>query len=494
MNAFKRGYDNYFAVCGAGMGAQMGNAYVGNVQEQIDILTKAMNDPIRRVANVPIDKLKGFVAEWWHAGTYNIDAAVKGNSIKADAIDDNGIVDIKLNNGDDCQLKYYKTAEDSAKAQAISNLEHHKNNESALNGKAPHDPYYGGQYRLIPSDQLHDAEQKLKLWIEKAKMTRPDQAKRYEDTLAMLTDRIKTSDGSESIPLSKEESELLAEIVKEQGFDPADFGLTTELLIKPEYVLNQALKAGLSAAIVSLVLKIGPDICGIITKLIKEGEIDAEQFKKLGFDAVSGSVEGFIRGGVSAALTTACKAGLLGAAMKTANPNIIGAATALAMNTIKNSCLLAFGRISKQEFVKRCGQDLVITACSVGVGIAGAAVASALFTPAAAMVGYMVGSFVGSVVGSFVFKGIEYCVISFCVATGSTFFGLVEQDYTLPDEVLEHIGVEVFTYKIIKPEQVTYSVIAPESIDYKVIVPEKIGITFLRRGVIGVGKVGYVPV
>ena len=86
MSAFKQGFDNYLNLCGADLGAQIGNEYVGSVQKEIDRLVKMMNEPKRKVDKVDIAHLQGFVAEWWHDGTYNIDAAVKGNKIRTDGV------------------------------------------------------------------------------------------------------------------------------------------------------------------------------------------------------------------------------------------------------------------------------------------------------------------------------------------------------------------------------------------------------------------------
>lgn len=58
-----------------------------------------------------------------------------------------------------------------------------------------------------------------------------------------------------------------------------------------------------------------------------------------------------------------------------------------------------------------------------------------------------------------------------------TMFGLVEQDYTLPKEIIEQMGIETFEY---------------ESFQYDTFEPDTLDITFLRRGVIGILKVGYV--
>lgn len=60
------------------------------------------------------------------------------------------------------------------------------------------------------------------------------------------------------------------------------------------------------------------------------------------------------------------------------------------------------------------------------------------------VLGFMLGSFVGSVVGSFAYNVGHNVFMSFCVDTGFTMFGLVDQNYELPDEVMEAV------HKIIK--------------------------------------------
>lgn len=521
MSAFKEGYENFIRLNGAELGADVGAVYVGKVEDEIEKLDKALNEPTRKIDKPSIDVVKGFVAEWWHEGTFNIDAALKGVETRANAPDDNKLVDISLSSGDQYQVKYYKMKHDydkhgnikevaSAKAQAKTNLERYKEYcseyrrdhngqeppktaEVWLEGRLPDDPYYMGQGRIIPAEQMKEAQKWLKKKIAKeANGGRQEQVKRYQETLDKLTDRLESSDGAESIPLTEKEAKELAMLAKEGGFDPAEWGLTTEELMEFEYIMNQSFQAGLTAALVSVALRVAPEVCEIICKLLKDGEIDAEQFKHLGFAAVGGSVEGFVRGTVAAAVTIACKSGLMGETLKELNPSIIGAITAIAMNTVKNACLLAIGKLSKHDFASKCAEDLVITVCSIGVGTASAAMATALFTPAAAILGYMIGSFVGSVVGSFVYKGIYSCVLSFCVESGSTFFGLVDQNYELPNDILKKIGTEVFEYERFEPDRFTYSSFQPKRFEYDRFEPVKINITFLRRGVIGVGMIGYV--
>ena len=47
--------------------------------------------------------------------------------------------------------------------------------------------------------------------------------------------------------------------------------------------MKQALKAGLNAATISIVLRTAPEIINAIKYLIENGEVDEEQFKKIGF-------------------------------------------------------------------------------------------------------------------------------------------------------------------------------------------------------------------
>ena len=71
-------------------------------------------------------------------------------------------------------------------------------------------------------------------------------------------------------------------------------------------------------------------------------------------------------------------------------------------------------------------------------------------------------------------------------------FGLVKQDYTLPEDVLENIGLDVFRYEKFKPVQFRSNGFKPTAFGQKQFEPNTLGITVLRRGVIGVAQIGYV--
>ena len=115
----------------------------------------------------------------------------------------------------------------------------------------------------------------------------------YQEILEKLVDRIFDGQGTESVPLTKEEAEAVAELIKEGKFRPEDFGISLNDLVTVEYILNQALKAGYTAAAITLVLQLGPEIIKGIYLLIKNREIDIEQLKKTGKVAISASAEVF---------------------------------------------------------------------------------------------------------------------------------------------------------------------------------------------------------
>ncbi len=504
---FKAGYDFFRQSAGSVLAAFEGEAfasqrvtYVASVDEQIDELEKNINSFAG--VKTEIDKLKGDIAEYWHAGTFNVNAAANESSNRAFVERSHGFgsVDISTNFGNDYGLKYYKSAAASAKEQSKSIFERFK--EYQGNGGKDsldkfladrnydtdaviNDPIYSGQIRIIPCDQLADATEWLKEKIGNESIKRPEQVHRYEETLKMLQDRINDNKGNTSIPLSKKDAEKLAQLAKEDKFKAVDFGIEAPDVLDAEMVMKESFKAGTNAAIITLALKVGPEVYKAIDVLIKSGEIEKEQFKQIGFAAMSGSAEGFVRGSVASALTTCCRSGILGSELANISPSVISAVTVITMNAIKNSYQVVQGRKSRTELSNDLVRDVFFSTSSLAAGSIGQAV---IPVP---VVGYMIGSFVGSLAGSFVYNAGQHACMSFCTETGITMFGLVEQDYRLPEDIIKDIGIETFEYESFEPDSFDAESFQFDSFDYDTIQPDNLGIKFLRRGVIGVSKVGY---
>ena len=526
---FRAGYEYFQKSSGAVLGAFDGSAfgmqraeYVAAVDEEITALEESINAFLGD--KTPAKQLKGDIAEFWHAGTFNINAAANESAHRAivDRSNEFGSVDVSSNFGKNFGLKYYATGEDSAKQQAISVFQRFKvyqekggkdrlekfladrqyTSEDVLN-----DPVYSGQIRIIPKDQLKDATAWLERMIKTEGARRPEQVKRYRDTLDLLRDHISDDQGNESIPLSKEDAERLAVLAKEGKFDAEKFGITAPELLSMEMVVKESLQAGVSAAVISMVLKIGPEIYKAIDYLIKNGEIEENQFKKIGFSAVTGASEGFIRGTIAAAISAGCKAGVFGETMRQVSPAIIGTVVAVTLNTIKNAFQVAGGKKTRTELTAELIQDMFISGAALAGGllgktsgaIIGGAVGTYIGGPAGvaaarvlSAVGSLLGSFVGSITGSFVYNVGYKAAISFCTETGVTLFGVVDQDYKLPNDIIAELGLETFEFDSFNTETFEPESFGFETFDSETIEPDTLGITMLRRGVIGISKIGYV--
>lgn len=492
-------------IIGAFNGAASGTAraeYIGSVEEQITELEDSINSFYGYHTSAA--QLKGDIAEYWHAGTFNVNAATNDSLHRAvvDRSNQFGSVDVSSNFGDNFGLKYYGNAESSAKAQAASVFNRFKEYQShggsdSLNkyladrqytsDAVLNDPVYSGQIRVIPRDQMLEAEAWLRRMINTESVRRPEQMKRYQDTLDLLRDRIADSDGNESIPLSREDAQKLAVLAKEGKFSSEDFGITAPDMLTLDIVVKESLKAGLSATVISLVLKVGPEIYKAIDYLIKNGEIEQEQLSSVGFTALSGSAEGFVRGSFAAAIMTCCKSGALGEAFKEVSPGVVGTIVAVTMNTMKNSYLVAIGKKSRTEMSNELIRDLFVSSASLITGYVGQVILHSL-----PVVGYLCGSFVGSVIGSFAYNVGYKTAMSFCIETGVTMFGLVDQNYSLPEDVIADIGIDTFKYDTFSPEAIVPDTFGFDTFAAETFQADSIGIKYLRRGVIGVTKIGYI--
>lgn len=119
----------------------------------------------------------------------------------------------------------------------------------------------------------------------------------------------------------------------------------------------------------------------------------------------------------------------------------------------------------------------------------GGAIAQALF-PELPGIGYAIGSLLGCSL-AVVYNIGKKKLIFFCIDTGFTCFGLVEQNYELPDEVLREMGID--TVRAGRAKVNTTSVARTQTAaNIGRATYETIDLTVLKRGVIGVNKIGYV--
>ena len=506
-NDFQQGWDFIAYVMGVNTSTLSSEAYVGHIDDSIQKLVKDINslDGTKQDAEI----LKGFVAEFWVADTFNIDAAVKRSGNRATVVGstDFASADVSVDFGKDYSLKFYKNAKGSVDSQLKNfrqaynmylsktkmqnplTFEEYLNTHGYLNNSNDSlMSIYKDQGRIIPADQLDEArtylERKIATESSKEGASRKAVLKNYKETYKNLSDRIIDEEGVESRPLARDEAKEIAEIAKKGDYE-ADFNMNE--IITSEYLLKEALKAGYSAALVSSVMQISPEIIKAIDYLVKNGELDVDQLNHIGMKTISAGAEGFLRGAVSSALTVACKSGKMGTAFMSVSPQLIGALTILTIDTIKNSILVAEEKMEPHEMGSIIAKEVIISTAALSGGTIGQAI-----NPALPVFGYMLGSLVGSVIASLSIDIGEKCFLSFCTDTGFTCFGLVKQDYALPDAVLVEMGIsteqiektyiDISEVDKVKPERIDVYRTRYHTVDYYIV----------KRGIIGINKVGYV--
>ena len=471
----QQGWEFATGIMGSDIAAHMGQEYVSAIEAAIKQLEENINN--HQYRNLGIGKLQGYMLEEWGAGTFNVDAVAADLADRASVLHSTlkDSVDIQLDSGEAYSAKSYVTA----KAQARFSPE---------SGHAS----YHDQGRLVPSDQLSDAKAAAHRGVLRNQQIRSGVSDAYAETESRLTDTIKNEEGVSSKSASRKELEDIARESKEQKFKAEDHGLTAGSAINTEYMLKQALKAGYTTAAITVAFQLAPEIYKAIDFLIKHGEIDIQQIKRMGTKGISTGAEGFLRGSISSSLLIMCEKGVLGEAFKSINPTVLGTVVALVMQTVKNSILVAAGKMSTQQMGAAFVDTVVVSGgyllgAHIG-GIIGQALGFEL-----PVVGYLLGSLIGT----------SFCVIynigkkkliSFCVDTGFTCFGLVEQNYELPDEVLHELGVETIPIPRTQIERIDIPRTQTSTASINKTEYETIEISVLRRGVIGVNKIGYTMV
>lgn len=509
MNEFEHGYAFAVKQGSATWGAAAASDYVHKVEGAIDELYKRMNAYDYYKATVPAqESLKGFIAEEWAAGTANVDAAVKGRQALAEVLKSTelGSVDVATLEGGIYQLKFYSDPSGTVKALGTTLREVYSASKASasmsfeewaaskgLAGRLPADLLYEGQWGVVAADKLADCQTEAFKRLAKAKaLGRPDEVARWQKVSDALTDRIETADGVSSRPLTLEDARQKAIAVSSnKELSPEADGMTTAELVKVQNLMTQALKAGATAAAVSAVVKMVPEIYKAIDYLITEGELDEESLRAIGAATLNGGATGFINGSATAAITVAAGKGVFGQAIKAAiskplGPTVIGTLVVLTVETCRDAYLMARGQRTANDFANNLAQGVFVTVLS----LAGAAIASAVAPEAT--IPMLIGSAVGSAVGCLAFAPVKSCILRASTVSGFTFFGLIEQDESLPPQLLKELGIKGARYKAAEYRTERHDEPSFQAPSAKMAGLHTLGVRQLSRDVIGVNKVGYV--
>ena len=139
-------------------------------------------------------------------------------------------------------------------------------------------------------------------------------------------------------------------------------------------------------------VSIGPDVFSIISHAVETGELDMAAVKDTGVEGVIAMSEGFVEGSVSRVVIEACQEGLLGEALKSASPTIVGAIVFLTIEAVIAGYSLAKGEITPEDYGNLMADRIMITALAIPVTTAILAVlpGTKLFMLAGCLAGGMI--------------------------------------------------------------------------------------------------------
>lgn len=471
---FEQGWDMASEFVSANYSAAIGSNYVNNVQKAI---TETQNNIVAVCNNKgPTASRAGFVAEEWHTGTFNVDAAVRDSKYKAERLGSNAkaSVDIAIKNGDEVvskvSSKYYKDATGSANAQAKNIMQDYyeylaKESNNGNSNTLSFEDYldknvqlkeayeimeseyaseYAGQTRLIPEGQLDDAAEYLRKRVNKEAnkdgVNRSALSESTKETLDNLSDQIVSKDGTKSTPLSADEAKAIVELCDDGEFDIEYFekSINVSQVIAPKYILKQSISAGTQAAAIQMALEVGPDIFAILREGIESGKIDKEQLEKDGIDAAIAGAKGFVEGSVSSALIIACQSGRLGVSAKKLSPEVIGSLTVVIIDSIRYGYKLSKGEITAEQYGDLIAEEIFVAIVSHAAGTT-----LAILMPYFPLA-YMAGSMVGGMMASAAYEHSKEVVLQVAACNGfeAVVPTSVANTFNVGEESLKNINIK----------------------------------------------------
>lgn len=438
--------------------------YVASVEMELDkfadtLLAMALNAKDLHYA-------KGDLAEGFHAGTFNVDAARSHLGIRAEMPRDTSVNDIIFPGTDHsaAQLKYYRTAQDST--TAVSH------------------PHYDGMAKVVPADQLDEVRLIAERLAAKNAETRPQMEHSYGHTADSVSDRL-SAGGASSKPLTEAESRALVQEIRDNGSANLEaLGLTAAKQITLMDIMAEAGNAAGQAAAMSAAVHLTPAVVTALRQITGFAETDLDALQELVGKVPEAALRSGLAGGLTAAIVTGAKAGILGARIENVDPPVVAAAVVLAINALQNSVKAATGEISWREARRVIVEDsLVIVAA-----LAGAAAGQSLLP--IPILGALIGNFAGAITARLAIAHANRVVLALSVNRGWTTFGVVDQDYVVPAPQLRAAHWELFD-----PDPLPMDVFDadrfggdPFDNDFATIS----GARIVRRGVVSFNRVAYI--
>lgn len=371
------------------------SANAGKQMEKLVMECRVSNADIARISNTAqnINVKTGFATETFHKETFNLDAILKNQDVRAytDRCGNSPLsrnhptYDVVVMKGDErligAQLKVYKTAEKTANA--------------FLDKSDGNYHYLDSDQNVAPTDQMHLGQEHLRRVELKNQKTRPGHSDAAKHVNERITDRIKTKD-VESTPLSKRDAELIAK-GDERGKAAHE---NVQNQYKNQSTIQQSLNAAKSAALITSVISGTINTISCLT-MVQEGKMDVKEaaiyiLKNTGIAAVDAAVKA-AAGTAGASLAARALPELFQGSML--QSNLVGGAAAGAavcvVDFVECLVLVYSGRMTMAELETRTGKNIFQT----GAGVVGASIGGVIGAPAGP-IGVFLGSMIGGMITS----------------------------------------------------------------------------------------------
>lgn len=366
---------------------------MGKIVEQCNFTDRLIEGSKHIVGKGSLASSAGFAAEEVTAETFNLDAILKGKSVRAftDACENSPIPThdpvrdvVVMDKGQQvktAQLKFYKTAERTEKAfRDIRGGEGHYNEVDQM---------------VAPADQLDGVRDAARIDELKNQGRRPDVADAARQIQDKATDRV-SHDGVESKPLTKAEAEQIA---KDAKFDNKK-GVHRKIqdAYKTKSTIQQSVKAAAGAAVVTTVIAGTINTISCLDKVNKGQMTTADAMKYiLKNTAIAASDSALKAAGATAAVSLTARAlpELFTGSILQANlaTGAVAGTAVCAIDVVECLVKVAAGQMTWKEFETRTGKNAIQT----GAGVVGASIGATL-----GAVGGPVGSAIGGIVGGMI--------------------------------------------------------------------------------------------
>lgn len=342
------------------MSSQEASNYLLNLDIAMVNVNKSLHKTITTKSGIVSQnpRLDGFIAEQYHAQTFNLNAETRGSQYRAKVLEPNGSgytknsVDIEILNGNGkivkrYQSKYCKDAKATARAFEQGD--------------------YRGQQKLVPDGQQIEIKKKSTIVLE-------------------------APDGTTSNPLSKSKAEFMRDEAQRGQLGEFDWNE-----YKAKDLARGIGKQVSYAAFQGVLISAGVEMA---QKLWAGKQIDGEEVIET---AIVSGVDFGLKVAVGGALKAGAEKGIITLIPKGTPVSTIANIAFVAVEDVKVVGKMATGELSFKEGIDKIEQTTVATAVGLATMLEGAefgVAAGTIFGPAGSAIGGFIGGTVGYMAGS----------------------------------------------------------------------------------------------